>query len=163
MVNAQGWVVIRPGLVYGDTPGGMFGALRAQAGKGAIIPLLGSGRYAQYLVHEDDLAAAVVKRALDGNGPPANPVTVAHRDPWPLRSLMERLAQAQGTRPRFVYLPWPLVYWGLKLAEVIGLKPGFRSDSVIGLVHHNKHPELNAWLLGVVPRPFMEKAQHNSG
>ena len=59
-VARQGGVVIRPGLVYGDRPGGMFGALKAQAARGAIIPLLGNGRYAQYLVHEDDLAAAVV-------------------------------------------------------------------------------------------------------
>ena len=74
---AQGGVVIRPGLVYGERPGGMFGALKAQAGRGAIIPLLGNGRYAQYLVHEDDLAAAVVA-AVSAEKVPQKPVTVAH-------------------------------------------------------------------------------------
>jgi nucleoside-diphosphate-sugar epimerase len=165
VVAAQGGVVIRPGLVYGDTPGGMLGALQAQA-RGAIIPLLGSGRYAQYLVHEDDLAAAVVS-AVSIAKIPSRPVTVAHPDPWPLRSLMQQLAEAQGSNPRFVYLPWPLVYQGLKLAEIMGLKLGFRSDSVIGLVRHNGRPDLNASLLGVTPRPFIgqpaEKRQRNSG
>src|SRR6202453_2746168 len=82
-VALRGGVVIRPGLVYGERPGGMFGALKAQAGKGAIIPLLGNGRYAQYLVHEDDLAAAVVA-AVSAEEVPPKPVTVAHPDAWPL-------------------------------------------------------------------------------
>ena len=152
-VAGQGGVVIRPGLVYGPTPGGMLGSLQAQAAKGAIIPLLGNGRYTQYLIHEDDLAAAVVN-ALSMEKAPRTPVTVAHPDPWPLRSLMQQLAQSQGNHPHFVSLPWPLVYHGLKLTEALGLKLGFRSDSVIGLVRHNRHPDLNASLLGVTPRPF---------
>jgi nucleoside-diphosphate-sugar epimerase len=165
-VALQGGVVIRPGLVYGERPGGMFGALEAQAGKGAIIPLLGNGLYAQYLVHEDDLAASVVA-ALSTEQVPPRPVTVAHPESRPLRSLMQQLAQSQGNHPRFVCVPWPLVYHGLKLAEAAGLKLGFRSDSVIGLVRHNRHPDLNASLLGVVPRPFTglgrEQTQRNSG
>jgi nucleoside-diphosphate-sugar epimerase len=165
-VARQGGVVIRPGLVYGERPGGMFGALKAQAGKGAIIPLLGNGRYTQYLVHEDDLAATVVA-ALSVEKAPPKPVTVAHSEGWPLRSLMRQLAQSAGSEARFVSVPWPLVYWGLKLTEATGLKLSFRSDSVIGLVRHNRRPDLNASLLGVSPRPFTgqlrESTQRNSG
>jgi nucleoside-diphosphate-sugar epimerase len=165
-VALQGGVVIRPALVYGERPGGMFGALKTQAGRGAIIPLLGNGRYAQYLVHEDDLAAAVIA-AVSIEKAPERPVTVAHPESWPLRSLMRQLAESQGSHPRFVSVPWPLVYQGLKLTEALGLKLGFRSDSVIGLVRHNRHPDLNASLLGVAPRPFTdpgrEQTQRNSG
>jgi nucleoside-diphosphate-sugar epimerase len=165
-VALQGGVVIRPGLVYGERPGGMFGALKTQAGRGAIIPLLGNGRYAQYLVHEDDLAAAVIA-AVSIEKAPERPVTVAHPESWPLRSLMRQLAESQGSHPRFVSVPWPLVYQGLKVTEALGLKLGFRSDSVIGLVRHNRHPDLNASLLGVAPRPFTdpgrEQTQRNSG
>jgi nucleoside-diphosphate-sugar epimerase len=165
-VARQGGVVIRPGLVYGERPGGMFGALKAQAAKGAIIPLLGNGRYTQYLVHEDDLAAAVVA-AVSVDKVPRKPVTVAHPDGWPLRSLMQQFAQSAGGKPRFVCVPWQLVYQGLKFTEAAGLKLGFRSDSVIGLVRHNRHPDLNASLLGVSPRPFtgqeLEQTQRNSG
>jgi nucleoside-diphosphate-sugar epimerase len=157
-VTREGGVVIRPGLVYGDRPGGMFGALKAQAGRGAVIPLLGNGRYAQYLVHEDDLAAAVVA-AVSTKNVPLKPVTVAHPEPRPLRALMQQLAQSQGNDPRFVSVPWPLVYHGLKLAEAAGLKLGFRSDSVIGLVRHNRHPDLNAGLLGVALRPFTDEGR----
>ena len=165
-VARQGGVVIRPGLVYGDRPGGMFGALKAQAARGAIIPLLGNGRYAQYLVYEDDLAAAVVA-AVSAEKVPQKAVTVAHPDAWPLRSLMQQVAQSAGSKPRFVCIPWPLVYQGLRLTEAVGLKLGFRSDSVIGLVRHNRHPDLNASLLGVSPRSFIdwerEQIQRSSG
>ncbi len=163
-VARQGGVVIRPGLVYGESPGGMFGALQAQASKGAIIPLLGNGRYAQYLVHEEDLAAVVVA-AVSAEKVPQKPITVAHPDAWPLRTLMRHLAQSAGSQPRFVSVPWPLVFQGLRLTEAVGLKLGFRSDSVIGLVRHNRHPHLNAGLLGVAPRPFTgrKQTQHNSG
>jgi nucleoside-diphosphate-sugar epimerase len=159
-VILEGGVVIRPGLVYGDRPGGMFGALKAQAGK-RTIPLLGNGRYAQYLVHEDDLAAAVVA-AVSTKTVPQKPVTLAHPEPRPLRALMQQLARSQGNHPRFVSVPWRFVYHGLKLGEAAGLKLGFRSDSVIGLVRHNRHPELNAGLLGVVPRPFTDQGQEQT-
>jgi nucleoside-diphosphate-sugar epimerase len=165
-VARQGRVVIRPGLVYGERPGGMFGALKAQAGTKAIIPLLGNGRYAQYLVHEEDLAAAVVA-AVTVDEVPQKPVTVAHPEGWPLRSLLQQLAQSAGNNPHFVSVPWPLVYQGLKLTEAVGLKLGFRSDSVIGLVRHNRHPDLNAALLGISPRAFTdwerEQTQRSSG
>jgi nucleoside-diphosphate-sugar epimerase len=154
-VARQGRVVIRPGLVYGERPGGMFGALKAQAGTKAIIPLLGNGRYAQYLVHEEDLAAAVVA-AVTVDEVPQKPVTVAHPEGWPLRSLLQQLAQSAGNNPHFVSVPWPLVYQGLRLTEAVGLKLGFRSDSVIGLVRHNRHPDLNAALLGISPRAFTD-------
>jgi nucleoside-diphosphate-sugar epimerase len=165
-VTRQGGVVIRPGLVYGERPGGMFGALKTQASRGAIIPLLGNGRYTQYLVHEEDLAAAVVA-AVSAEEVPQKPVTVAHPEGWPLRSLMQQLAQSAGNNPRFVSVPWPLVYQGLRLTEAAGLKLGFRSDSVIGLVRHNRHPDLNASLLGVAPRAFTdwgrEQTRRSSG
>jgi hypothetical protein len=80
---------------------------------------------------------------------------------------MQLLAQSAGSKPSFVSIPWPLVYQGLKLTEAVGLKLGFRSDSVIGLVRYNRHPDLNASLLGVSPRPFTdwgrEQTQRNSG
>ncbi len=160
-VAQRGGVVIRPGLVYGERPGGMFGALKMQAARGSIIPLIGTGRYAQYLVHEEDLAAAVVA-AVSTEQVPQTPVTVAHPEPRRFRSLMQQLAQSQGNHPRFVSIPWPLVYQGLRLAEAAGLKLGFRSDSVIGLVRNNRHPDLNASLLGVNPRPFTDLRQEQT-
>jgi nucleoside-diphosphate-sugar epimerase len=147
-----GGVIIRPGLVYGSQPGGMFGALKQQAGS-PVIPMIGNGSYPQYLVHEEDLASAVL-HALSMNTAPNVPVTVANSHSWPFSALISEIARSQGKSPRFAPVPWQLIYTGLKTAETIGLKIGFRSDSVLSLVYQNPRPVWNASLLGVEPRPF---------
>jgi len=142
MVLAAGGTVIRPGLVWGERPGGMFGSLRRQVSKGGIVPTIGDGRYPQYLVHEDDLAA-IVLRAVKGEF--ANRVlTVANPKPWLLRDLILRMAAEEGKTVKFVVVPWRVIYAALKTAETLGLKPGFRSDSVISLVCQNSAPEFAA-------------------
>jgi len=51
-----GATIIRPGLVYGsERPGGMYGSLQRVVARFPIMPLIGSGKHLQYLVHEDDL------------------------------------------------------------------------------------------------------------
>lgn len=152
-----GGIVLRPGMVYGENPGGMFAALKQRAMRSSILPLIGDGSYPQYLVHEDDLAAAVA-HALSQSPLPGVPVTVAHPHPWPLRALFETMAGEQARALRFVSVPWPIVYRALRLGEAMGIKMDFRSDSVLSLVFQNPHPELNAKLLGVEPRPFPGRA-----
>jgi hypothetical protein len=48
-------VVIRPGLVYSDNPGGMFGRLVRQVRSARFIPIIWGGRQTQYLLHDEDL------------------------------------------------------------------------------------------------------------
>jgi len=141
MFLEAGGTVIRPGLVWGDRPGGVFGSLRRQVSKGGRVPVIGDGRYAQYLVHEDDLAGVLV-RAVRGEFP-GRRLTVAHPQPWLLRDLILRIAIGQGKSVKLVEVPWRLIWAGLKTAEMLGLKPGFRSDSVVSLVHQNPAPEFS--------------------
>ena len=119
-----------------------------------MIPIIGDGSYPQYLVHEEDVKAAVLS-ALKSKDGLREPVSVAHPEPWPFRKLIEKIAQSQNRRVHLVPVPWRFIHGGLKLAEMMGTAPGFRSDSVISLVYPNPRPEFNcAWLLGVEPRPF---------
>jgi len=153
-----GGVVIRPGMVFGEPPGAMFAALQRQAAHSMIL-LPGNGSYPQYFVHQDDLAAAALQ-ALAMDDPPVVPVTVAHPRAWPFRSLLAELGVAQGSRPRFLPVPWRLLYTALRTGEAAGLKMPFRSDSLYSLVHQNPHPEMNAAMLGVEPRAFSRNAQN---
>ena len=140
MVLAAGGTVIRPGLVWGERPGGMFGSLRQQVSKGGIVPTIGDGRYPQYLVHEDDLAALVLRAA---KGEFAGRVlTVANPKPWLLRDLILRMAAEEGKTVKLVGVPWRVIYTALKTAETLGLKLGFRSDSVISLVYQDPAPKI---------------------
>jgi len=150
----RGAVVLRPGLVYGQHPGGVFGALQHQVTRSRIIPLIGNGSYPQYLVHEDDVGAAVVA-ALACSVPPGEPVSVAHPQPWPLRRIIEEIATAHHRQVALVPTPVRLVLAGLRAAETVGLRSGFRSDSLVSLVHPNPRPDFNCVRhFGFEPRPY---------
>jgi nucleoside-diphosphate-sugar epimerase len=141
MVLAAGGTVVRPGLVWGDRPGGMFGSLRAQVSKGGPVPMIGDGRYAQYLVHEDDLAEGIRQAALGRF--PGQVLTLAHEEPWMLRDLILGMAEKEGKKITPVDIPWWLIYGGLKAAETVGVKLGFRSDSLLSLVYQNRAPKFS--------------------
>ncbi|MEO6922611.1 MAG: NAD(P)-dependent oxidoreductase [Bryocella sp.] len=138
LVLAAGGTVVRPGLVWGERSGGMFGSLRQQVSKGGMVPVIGDGKAPQYLVHEDDLAGVVVRAARgEFRG---RTLTVANPKPWAFRDLVEHLAAEQGKPVKLVCVPWRLIYSGLKTAEMLGLKLGFRSDSVTSFVYQDRNP-----------------------
>ncbi len=146
---AVGGCPVRPGLVYGDDPGGMAGALR-KITKLPLVPAI-AGDSRQFPVHEDDLASAVLALAT-ANDPPHVPLGVAQPKPLSFRSLLRALAGNE--RLIFVPLPWQLPYWALRGGELLGANLPFRSDSLLGLVHAALDVP-NAGLLaplGVVPR-----------
>lgn len=154
LVLARSGVVVRPGLVWGEGPGGMFGSLAEQVAQKKVIPLIGSGRYPQYLVHEDDLAEALL-RAARGDWKCDAAVTVAHPRPWLLRDLVHSIAERQGRKVNLLPVPWPAVYGPLKVAEMAGVRLGFRSDSVLSLVFQNPSPDFAlADQLGLARRAY---------
>jgi nucleoside-diphosphate-sugar epimerase len=151
-----GALVIRPGLVYGPQPGGVFGALLKQVQESRIIPLLGNGRQLQRLVHEQDLARLIERHVCGEFAAPAAPVFLAHEQPWEMKALLQHIA-AHLQRPiRFVHVPWRLVWLALRSLEGVGLRPPFRSDSLLGLVYSNPNPSSHeAQALQASCRPFV--------
>ncbi len=151
----SGALVIRPGLVYGGEPAGMFGRLVAQVRRSSVLPVFGGGSQVQFLVHHEDLAAFIEKVAA-GKIEMAQPVlTAAHEQPWPFKQLLLEIARGLDKKVRFIPLPWGLVWAGLKTAETCGLRLNFRSDSLVSLMHQNPEPDFspNA-AAGLVCRPF---------
>jgi nucleoside-diphosphate-sugar epimerase len=132
MTVASGGCAIRPGLVYGDHPGGMAGALRKLTRLPVVPIVTGAGRI--YTVSEDDLMAVIA--ALAGmDTVPLGVVSVAHQRPSALSELMTTFAAQEGRRCRFFPVPWQLVYYSLRTAELLRLHLPFRADSLLGLVH----------------------------
>ena len=148
-------LVIRPGLVYGSGPGGMFGKLAAQVRKSSIIPLIGDGTQIQFLIHSDDLSAFIEKYAAGEIELAPRILTAANEQPWPFKQLLLEIARGLGKQPKFVPLPWRLVWAALQTAELCGLKLNFRSDSLVSLMHQNQSPDFSANAgIGLVCRPF---------
>ncbi len=153
--RANGAYVIRPGLVYSDNPGAMFGHLLRQVRGSRFIPIVSGGRQTQYLLHDEDLGHLILG-CLDGRVPAdVEPITIAHERGWELRDILAHMAQALGRRITFVPVPWQLVWLALKSLELAGARPKFRSDSLIGLVYQNPRPSFAlVKSLGFECRPF---------
>ncbi|HEY4415422.1 MAG TPA: NAD-dependent epimerase/dehydratase family protein [Verrucomicrobiae bacterium] len=151
----QGALVIRPGLVYGNGPGGMFGKLTTQVRQSTIIPMIGGGSQIQYLVHQEDLSNFIEDCASRAGRISPRILTAANEQPWAFKRLLQEIARALGKNPKFVPLPWRLVWAGLKSAELCGVRLNFRSDSLVSLMYQNPNPDfsLNAEA-GLICRPF---------
>jgi nucleoside-diphosphate-sugar epimerase len=151
----HGALAIRPGLIYGEQPGGMFGRLVTQVSQASVLPLIGGGRQIQFLVHADDLSAFLRQFAERSDAAPGPPLTAAHAQPWTFRGLLEEIARARKKRLKFVPVPWRLVWLALKTAERLGRPLGFRSDSLVSLLHPNPQPDFaTSAAAGLVCRPF---------
>jgi nucleoside-diphosphate-sugar epimerase len=128
---AAGGCAIRPGLVYGDSPGGMAGTLRNLV-RLPLVPMV-AGRARQYTVREDDLITAIGALAAVESLPPGT-ICLADSTPVAFRDLLAGFAAQQGRRCRLVPVPWQLVYWTLRTGETLHMKLPFRADSLLGLV-----------------------------
>jgi nucleoside-diphosphate-sugar epimerase len=164
-------IILRPGLVFGTTlgetnpdgtkpGGGVFGSIRKQVRSKRVVPLIGSGRSPQYLLHEETLAQTVARAArgeFDRYG--STPITLAHPQPWPFAELVRSIAAAEGRRITLLPVPWRLLYAGLRSAEALQLEPPFRSDSVLSFVHYDRHPDFSMLAaLGIDPIPYHPRA-----
>lgn len=152
---AAGGVSVRAGLVWSDPPRGLFAALGAMAARLPLLPVFDGGRQPFFLVHADDLGAALAAAPGWEPGPLAGPVAVAHPRPWPFAELLEALAARHGRRLRTVSVPGALALATLRSAEALGLRPPFRSDSLVGLLHTPAQLDLGPALrLGLRLREF---------
>jgi len=150
-----GALVVRPGLVYGNGPGGMFGKLTAQVRKASVIPMIGDGSQIQFLVHHEDLSAFIERCARSEIIIIPRILTAANEQPWAFKQLLLEIARALGRKPKFIPLPWRFVWAGLKSAELCGLKLAFRSDNLVSLMYQNPKPDFSANReAGLVCRPF---------
>ena len=152
---ANGALVIRPGLVYGNDSGGMFGKLAVQIKNSSMIPMIGSGSQIQFLVHNEDLCSFIEKFASGKIEVAPQILTAANERPWAFKKLLLEIARALGRRPKFIPLPWRLVWLALKSAEACGLRFNFRSDSLVSLIYQNPKPDFSANAkAGLICRPF---------
>ncbi len=153
-VSSIGGVNLRPGLVYGVEGKGMFGSL-SKLVRLPLLPVFGGGTQPMYLVHVDDVAQAV--SGLIEKYPQASSkvLTVADSKPLLFRDLLRELARRDGRGLRSFSLPAWIGIQGLRTLERLGLRLGFRSDSLLGLLNYNPNPDFSpTQALGVRTRSF---------
>lgn len=152
---ANGALVIRPGLVWGNPPGAMFGKLVAQVQKKSLIPMIGDGSQIQFLIHNEDLCGFIERYASGEIKIEREILTAANPAPWPFKQLLSEMAKSFGKKPKFIPLQWRSIWLALKMAELCGLRLNFRSDSLVSLMNQNAAPDFSANArVGLTCRPF---------
>lgn len=156
MVTRSGGIIFRPGLVFGNESGGVFGSIRKQVSKSRVIPMIGDGRTPQYLLHEKTLSDCMLS-AVGGKFDQAGvaPITIAHPKPWPFRDLVQSIATSQGRDVKLLPVPWQLLFCGIRAGELMNVKLPFRSDSILSFIYSNQHPDFTLMnSLGILPIPY---------
>ncbi len=152
---AMGATIIRPGLVWGERSGGIMGTLETLVAKLPIIPFLSGGNgLKQYLIHEADLSETIVSTAEAMSIGTGTQHSVAHPTPVSLLEILKCIAKRSGLTRLYMPVPWRLVMAGLKSSEILGFRPPFRSDSLLGLVHSKPSLDLCCLRAGFLPRSF---------
>lgn len=151
--HVRGGLIIRPGVIYSEANGSIAGQIAAVARKLPIVPMIGTGRYPLYMCHVDDLCRLIV-HMTQMDRPPSVPVVAAHPSPVTLRALAESAQRDHGFR-MILPIPWLGLFAALWCAEKLGIRLGFRSDSVVSLVYANPSVDLSVLQrLAVSFRPF---------
>ena len=138
VLDADG-IVVRPGLIYGDLPGGITGALAQLARKLPVLPMIGTGRFRLHPCHEDDLAELILYICTH-DMPVGGVFTAAQRDGCEFRDIVQAVA---GRSLVFIPVPWQLAWAALRSAEAIGLRTRLKSDSLLGLVKSDPSPDFS--------------------
>ncbi len=149
-------VVLRPGLVFGEHPGGVFGGIRKQVQSSSVLPIIGRGLAPQYLLHEKTLAESIVRAVCgDFDQTQAVPITLAHPRPWRFRDLVQSIAAAEGRKVTLIPIPWQMLFAGIRAGEAFGMNLPFRSDSVISFVYYDQNPDFSVMRsLGIEPLSY---------
>ena len=157
VVSERGGTSLRLGLVHGSGDGGMIGALRKVAGL-PLVPVLRPDSY-QYAVHAEDMARCVL--ASVEQPPPHRVLGVADPRRVPFSEIIRTLrAAATSTSLRSVPVSSALLYRALRAGESVGLRIGFRADSLLGLMHPAPDvAHVDYWAeQGIVLRDFAKDA-----
>ena len=125
-----GCVVVRPGLIYGESPGGMAATLR-KISRLPLWPRFKSARL--FLAHEDDVAQAIARVVDHYDELSGEVMGLANPQSLDLPSILAGLSPEHKRR---LSLPVPavLVMAVLRMLEGAGVPFPFRSDSLLGLI-----------------------------
>ena len=132
-------IIVRPGLVWGDSPGGMVGTLSRLVEKLPIVPEIG-GSQEMFLVHQDDLCA-LIDKSLHERGTEGKPLLACNSKCIRFADILRLIAKKQGHSRLFLPIPWRCAWLGLRTLELTGVQLGIRSDSLISLMNPNPEPD----------------------
>jgi len=152
-VLSGGGLVVRPGMVFGDTRRGIFGTLTRLA-QVPICPVFDGGSQPMWTVHREDLAKVISMLVChEWSALPSRVIAVSAAQPTIFRDILKILGRAQGKRVAVFPVPSRLVFSLLRFSELLGIKLPITSDALVGLLESNPSPDFHTLQkLGYIPR-----------
>jgi len=148
-------MIVRPGLIYGDTLGGILAKLEHMVKKLPVIPLLGSGQQQFVTVHIEDLCQAVLLLIQNPDLYEQDHQVLAYPNFVSFLAIIKAIEHKCGVHRLKIPFPWRFMYFMLRFIECLHLKPPFKSDSLLSLMRLDPHPRVNRHFIKMkVFRPF---------
>lgn len=153
----MGVTIIRPGLVFNENAGGIIGALNKFISKSFAAPIIGNGQQLFFPCHIQDLFS-VIEHLLKNDLVIKEPITAASESAITFKELLQTIAHRHEKKLLLIPIPYHLFYLSLKIAELMGIKLGFRSDSLKYMQHYNQSPNFEPLkLIAIHFRPLTVK------
>jgi nucleoside-diphosphate-sugar epimerase len=147
-------ITVRPGLVFAKQNGGIIQALEKFVMKFPFVPIIGDGQQEFYPCHVQDLSK-LIAALIERDDHAINPIIAASEEKITFKKLLLTLADRHHRSVVPISVPYRFVFAGLKLAEVLRLKSGLRSDSLKFMKFSNKVMDFSATrALDIAFRPF---------
>jgi NADH dehydrogenase len=125
--------ILRPGLVFGPGPVGLFARMRAQVNKLPVLPLLGGGIAAVQPIEVGDLCAAMLKCLALPDGESVE-LNLGEPEAMKLRDFLQAIAVAETGRPkRAMVVPLGPIKAVVRAGEAMRLPLPISSDNLQGL------------------------------
>jgi nucleoside-diphosphate-sugar epimerase len=127
------WVILRPSLVYGPGPDGLFARLDHALASFPVFPVVGDGRTLLDPLDVEDVCM-VIERCLTRPEPVGKSYDLLGPERVTFDDLVRRLAALRGITPRLLHVPgWA----ALLLARLFGVwsaRPPLSEDNVLGMI-----------------------------
>ena len=117
--------------------------MKLVAGRFPLVPLIGRGNQVLYFSHVEDLCELIFNLSSSLNVVRSEPIPAACEKGQTFKETLIALARQEGKLPLLFPVPWKIIWLSLKILEWARIRVGFRSDSVISLVHQNAHPDFS--------------------
>lgn len=132
MLDPETDLIVRPGLILGQTDEGLFGRMTSLLRKTGMAPIFDGGRQILQTVHIDDLCRAfelaIVKH-------PTGLLVIAEPDGVEMRAFIRLLAERLGRRCLFVPFPLKPTLRLVRALETLRLPCPLSSENLLGLKH----------------------------
>jgi len=154
-VIGHGGIIIRPGTLYIEQDGKLYGGLRGETlqlfetlfRSTPVVPILYSREPTIYTTHIDDLCD-LIKEVISRKDLIDKPICAVNMKPMTIKQFLIKIKERQHKkRVFFIPVPWQIPWLLLMLLERINIKLSFRSEAIMGFIDQNPKPDFSMFKL----------------